>query len=129
VLRDGRHDVDLTFPEDEMEGSFHLGVQRGDDIVAIGSFSPSPTDQRPGVKTYQLRGMAVEEGLQGSGVGRMLLEAAADRMRAAGVEAVWANARDTALGFYEKLGWKVVGEGYHHGWRNMPHHFVVLDLD
>jgi ribosomal protein S18 acetylase RimI-like enzyme len=72
--------------------------------------------------------MAVDEDLQGSGVGRMLLDAAAVRMRAAGAQVAWAYARDTALGFYEKLGWQVIGDGFTHGWRDLPHHFVVLDL-
>jgi GNAT superfamily N-acetyltransferase len=128
ILRDGRTDVDLTFPEDVIDGAFHLGVSDGDAIVAVGTFFPSPTHLRPGVPAFQLRGMAVDEHLQGRGVGRMLLEAAAARMRAAGAAVVWAYARDTALGFYESLGWEVVGDGFPHGWREMAHHFVVLDL-
>ena len=129
VLRDGRRDVDLTFPEDGWDGSFHLAVQKGDEVVAVGSFSPSPTPLRPGAAAYQLRGMAVDGSVQGSGLGRMLLEEAERRLRAAGVAALWAYCRDTALGFYEKLGWQAVGDGFPHGWRDMPHHIMVRDLD
>jgi GNAT superfamily N-acetyltransferase len=129
VLRDGRHDVDITFPEDARVGTFHLAVTDGDQVVAVGSFNPSPTALRPGVDAYQLRGMAVDGTRQGCGVGRMLLRAAEERLRAAGINVAWANARDSALGFYEKLGWRAQGVGFQHGYRNMPHHVVVRDLD
>src|SRR4051794_2701491 len=129
VLRDGDPDVDVTFPEDTAAGAFHLAaVDEDERVVGVATFFPSPTPYRPGAKTYQLRGMAVDDGLQGSGVGRTLLEAAAERLRTVGVDAAWANARDTALGFYERLGWKVAGDGFRYGWRSMPHHVVVLDL-
>jgi hypothetical protein len=39
---------------------------------------------------------------------------------------VWAKARDTALGFYLRLGWVVVGEGF--VYNGLPHHTAVLDL-
>jgi GNAT superfamily N-acetyltransferase len=128
VLRDGRHDVDITFPEDARAGTFHLAVSDGEQVIAVGSFNPSPTPLRPGVDAYQLRGMAVDDTRQGSGVGRMLLQAAEERLRAAGISVAWANARDSALGFYETLGWRAHGEGFCHGYRNLPHHVVVRDL-
>jgi GNAT superfamily N-acetyltransferase len=128
VLRDGRDDLDLTFPEDVLDGAFHLGVERDGAIVAIGSFAPSPTPLRPGVAAFQLRGMAVDTEMQGGGLGRMLLEAAEARLRAAGIRVVWANARDSALGFYVKLRWLPEGDGFRHGYKEMPHHVVVRDL-
>ena len=84
--------------------------------------------ERPQAKAFQLRGMAVDEGLQGTGVGRVLLTAAVDRLRAQGADVLWANARDTALGFYQRLGWRVEGDGFLYGYRDMPHHVAVLDL-
>jgi GNAT superfamily N-acetyltransferase len=129
ILRDGRHDADITFPEDSTGGSFHLAVKDGDQIVGVGSFSPTPTPFRPGVDAFQLRGMAVHDTRQGSGIGRLLLRAAEDRLRAAGITVAWANARDSALGFYEKLGWRAHGDGFCHGYRSLPHHVVVRDLE
>ena len=127
VLRAGRPDADFTFPEDAAAGTFHLAAQ-DPDVIGVATFIPAPTQDRAGRTTYQLRGMAVDPSRQGQGVGRQLLDAAAERLRAAGVDAVWANARDTALGFYERLGWEIVGDGYVHGPMGLPHHLVIRDL-
>ncbi len=40
---------------------------------------------------------------------------------------LWADGRDTALGFYERHGWVVEGEGYLSG-PAIPHHTVLRDL-
>ena len=49
-------------------------------------------------------------------------------MRAAGAPLLWANARMTALGFYERLGFEVVGEEYLHGPLGLPHKIILLPL-
>ncbi|HRF26714.1 MAG TPA: GNAT family N-acetyltransferase [Ferruginibacter sp.] len=36
------------------------------------------------------------------------------------------HARDSAVGFYEKLGYKVIGEGFMEV--NLPHHLMVKEL-
>ena len=59
----------------------------------------------------QVRYMATEEDCRGRGVGLAVyrhLESIAARRHVARISL---NARDSALGFYEKLGFKVVGEG------------------
>ena len=38
------------------------------------------------------------------------------------------HARDSALGFYERLGWKAVGDGYVYGPMKLPHHLALWDL-
>lgn len=119
VLRDGRpHE---GFPEDDWPATFHLGVRDDGVLVGVASFIPR------GDGTWQLRGMAVEASVQGRGIGRAILAAAEARLRAAGARAAWANGRDSALGFYERLGWRVVGDGYPMG-SGIPHHRIELDL-
>jgi len=127
VLRGGAADAEVAFPGDDVAGTFHLAVH-DPGVVAIATFIPAPTPHREGQVTFQLRGMAVDDGRQGQGLGRVLLDAAAERMRAGGAVAVWAHARDSALGFYERLGWKVVGDGYVYGPMNLPHHLAIWDL-
>lgn len=129
VLRDGDPRADVTFPEDERPGSSHLAVWDGGEIVGVGSFSPEDTPLRPGRRGARLRGMAVHPEHQGRGVGRALLDDALDRLRIEGYEVLWANGRDRALGFYQRLGWAVEGDGFLAGpARDIPHHPVVLDL-
>ena len=57
-----------------------------------------------------------------------MLEHATARLRAGGASLLWANGRDTALGFYERAGFTVVGDGYLMGESGLPHHRVELEL-
>lgn len=131
VLREGVVDPVLTWEGDDDEATLHLAaLDDGGTPVAVATLFPAGTALRRGATTWRLRGMAVDPSAQGTGVGRALLDAAVARLRAAGAEAVWADGRDTALGFYERNGWHVEGEGYTVpvGDEAMPHHTVVLDL-
>ena len=112
------------FPEDELPGTFHVGALDGDDVVGVATFVP----HEDGV--WQLRGMAVDPARQGQGIGARILEYAVAKLRAGGARLIWANGRDTALGFYERAGWTVVGGGYELpvAGAGMPHHRVELDL-
>jgi GNAT superfamily N-acetyltransferase len=127
VLREGRTDAEVSFPEDDRPGAFHLGAFTGGRLVAVGSFSPEPTPLRPGRRAVRVRGMAVDPDHQGRGIGRILLEEAVDRLRAGGVEVLWGNARDVALPFYVRFGMEAVGDAF-----VIPgigsHHVVVMDL-
>ncbi len=127
VLRDGNPDSVVVFPGDDDPGALHLAAFDADtdEMVGIATFFPSPFDGRP---AYQLRGMAVVPSVQGQGVGAALLEDGVERLRAMGVGLVWANGRDSALGFYERRGWKVVGDQFLYGPADLPHHVVVFDL-
>jgi GNAT superfamily N-acetyltransferase len=118
VLRDGRpHE---GFPEDGWPESFHVLARAGDEVVGVASFIPRDDG-------WQLRGMAVAPEVQGQGVGRALLETAYEQLRSRGATRAWANGRDTALGFYERLGWQVVGDGFVMG-TGIAHHRIQLEL-
>ena len=130
VLRDGRAEH-LVFPEDDRPGAFHLGARRepAGPLLAVASFSPEPVPHRSGRRAVRLRGMVTEPAYRGQGLGRDLLEEAVARLRAAAFDVLWANARDSALGFYEHLGFEVVGDGFLAGPAgDIPHHIVLLDL-
>jgi predicted GNAT family N-acyltransferase len=60
----------------------------------------------------RLRQMAIKAGLQGKGIGRVLLEFAENIARDRGNKKVTMHARKTATGFYEKQGYKTVGNEY-----------------
>jgi GNAT superfamily N-acetyltransferase len=129
VLRDGDPEADVDFPEDVRPGAFHLAILGGDGHpVAVASFSPDPWAGRPGAPAWRLRGMAVDPALQGGGVGGRLLGAAVERLRAAGAAVVWAHARDTAVPFYERRGFRVEGDGFLATPARLPHHVVVREL-
>jgi len=129
VLREGTPSDEVRFEQDAWPATFHLGAR--DEVgalVGIATFFPSPTPLREGRQAAQLRGMAVDDARQGTGIGRLLLDAAMERLRNAGFEVLWANARDTALPFYRRLDMEVVGEGFLTRDTKLPHHVVVRDL-
>lgn len=57
----------------------------------------------------KLRQMAVAPAMQGRGLGRLLVDAAELWLRQAGFDQVVLDARETAIGFYQSLGYRVDG--------------------
>ncbi len=94
------------------EGARHLAVVHGDDAVAIVSHLRWPCPDEPGAPARYFWGMAVEQGHRSHGHGRRLLAAVADVARAAGEQLVWADARESAAGFYVACGAQVRGAPY-----------------
>jgi len=129
VLRRHLPDPDVDYPADRAPGSFHLGVRlgpEGGEIVAVASFSLEEAPGVPARPAARLRGMAVDPAHQGRGLGRLLLDEGVRRLAAAGVERCWANARTTALGFYEAQGFSAVGDEFES--IGLPHRIVVRTL-
>jgi len=62
-------------------------------------------------------------------VGRALMRAVADLAKTRGAEILWANGRDTALGFYTSIGFRVAGDGFVDGEMHLGHHVVIAGID
>ena len=62
--------------------------------------------------TIKLRQMAVQNNLQGKGIGASMMSFAETVARDKGYKKLIMHARETAVGFYEKLGYKVVGDRF-----------------
>lgn len=60
----------------------------------------------------RLRQMAVQNNLQGKGIGAAMMNYAENVARDAGYHKVIMHARKTATGFYEKLGYKISGNEF-----------------
>jgi GNAT superfamily N-acetyltransferase len=67
---------------------------------------------KSGGSTVRLRQMAVLNNLQGKGIGRALMQFAENIARDLGYKKLTMHARVTAVGFYEKLGYEVVGDTF-----------------
>lgn len=63
-------------------------------------------------QTVKLRQMAVSSGLQGKGIGRVLMTFAENVARDRGMRRMVMHARKSAIGFYEKLGYNVCSEEF-----------------
>jgi ribosomal protein S18 acetylase RimI-like enzyme len=56
--------------------------------------------------------MAVQNNLQGKGIGASMMNYAENVARDAGFKVLIMHARKTAVGFYEKLGYTIAGEEF-----------------
>ncbi len=119
------------FAEDHHHDTVHFGIVDEDfDVHAVATFIHNACPEKPGVEAIQLRGMCVDEPLQGAGLGERLLEGALGQLavRFPAAKVVWCNARTSAAGFYEKMGFERIGEEFdkpHIGphvvmWKKLP---------
>ena len=104
-----RRPLGLTFSEEELQGEINnilIGCFDDDKLEGCCMLVPKDTE------TLQLRQMAVISGLQGKGIGRVLMQFAENIARDRGYKKLIMHARKTAMGFYEKLGYKKIGNEF-----------------
>ena len=104
-----RKPLGLNFSNDELENE--------KDEILIGAFEEEKMLGccmliKMNNKTVRLRQMAVMNNLRGKGIGRALMNFAENIARDLGYRTITMHARKTAIGFYEKLGYAVVGEEF-----------------
>jgi len=126
VLRDDDPAIYHPDTRDEEETSLHYGGFLGPRLVVSASFFPSAPPMNPSLVTVQLRYMATDFDVQGRGYGARVLAHAEEDLRARGVEQIWANGRDSALGFYESVGWHRVEGSEHLSAETMLPHTVIF---
>jgi GNAT superfamily N-acetyltransferase len=127
ILRAGLPPHTAMFPEDDNPRTAHLGAFDDERLVAVATFFPEACAARPGVPAYRLRGMATLRPWRGRGGGRALLLAGQRVAERAGARTLWCNARTTARGFYEKLGFEIEGEEFELP-DSGPHYVMIKDL-
>lgn len=125
VLRPGLPVEASRYPEDD--DAVHIAGWDGDVVVGCATVFPQPWPGLPNAADpWRLRGMAVAPQQQGTGVGAQVLAAAVAAAQARGADAMWANARSAALGFYLRHGWSVAGDEFVTTDTGLPHHPIVL---
>ena len=112
VLRPGKPVESCIFDGDDLPSTIHLGVFNDDRAVGVLSIFEMKTPLLDGEKQFQLRGMAVLPEYQKKGLGELLMQGAEDTIAAKGGKAIWFNAREVAVGFYEKMGYAITGEPF-----------------
>nr|WP_294990118.1 GNAT family N-acetyltransferase [uncultured Sediminibacterium sp.] len=79
-----------------------------------------------GPQTVRLRQMAVYAGLQGKGIGRVLMMFAENIARDRGYKRLTMHARASAVGFYEKQGYKICSDEFQEV--TIPHYVMEKSL-
>lgn len=128
VLRRNTPATHADYPEDSLADVVHLVIRENDEVVATSTWFSKECPEAPGRAAVQLKGMAVDDALQTTGHGRALIEAGLAWAAGRGAALVWARARDSAVGFYEKCGFTIAGDGFIDEPTGMPHHIVVVSL-
>lgn len=77
-------------------------------------------------ETVRLRQMAVINDLQGKGIGKALMGFAENVARDRGYNKITMHARKNSLGFYEKMGYRKVGEEFEE--ITIPHYIMEKKL-
>jgi ribosomal protein S18 acetylase RimI-like enzyme len=105
-----REPLGLSFTAEELakeENQVHFGLFEPEDnlIACVVAVRLSPTDAR-------IRQMAVSPGHQRRGVGTRLMKELEAELRSRGFTNLALHARASAVGFYEKLGYAVIGDEF-----------------
>lgn len=95
-------------PEELMAEKQEILIAAFDDEEMMGCCMLSPVNET----TVRLRQMAVNDQVQGTGIGASILSFAENLARDKGFAKMMMHARATAVGFYEKFGYKVVGNEF-----------------
>jgi predicted GNAT family N-acyltransferase len=124
-LRQGRP---LEIDGDDAPYAMHLAARiDGGEIVGVVRFHPRDCPWREAEAAWQLRGMATDPRVRGLGAGRALVAEGLSRVSRLGGDLVWCDARATAVGFYERIGFTAVTEDY--DLRPVgPHRGMVIEL-
>lgn len=118
-----RKPLGLEFEKNELE--------KEKDDVLIGCFDDDKLEgccllTQTAKDTVRLRQMAVISGLQGKGMGRVLMQFAENIARDRGYKKITMHARKSAAGFYEKLGYKKIGTEFYEV--TIPHYVMEKEL-
>lgn len=99
-------DVPFSFIKQEKEAADFLVAAF--DNAMIGCCVLTPLD----AGVLQLRQMAVRDELQGRGVGQAIISFAEKVAKEKGFKALRMHARDAAVPFYEKAGYKIISDAF-----------------
>jgi GNAT superfamily N-acetyltransferase len=111
------------------DGALHMAALRDGSVIGAATLVPEAWPG-PGVvrsPSWRLRAMVVAEAERGSGVGRAVLDRAVELAVSRGVGSLWAEARSSALGFYERSGWTVDADEWIKAGIG-PHRYIHRDL-
>lgn len=118
-----RKPLNLTFEKDELD--------KEENDILIGAFEEEKMLgccllTRVSNDCVRLRQMAVQNNLQGKGIGAAMLNFAENVARDMGYKNVTMHARLTAIGFYKKLGYKINGSEFFE--LSIPHYIMEKRL-
>jgi GNAT superfamily N-acetyltransferase len=104
-----RQPLGLAFSSDQLQSevhAYHLGAFLETQLLACLMLQPMEGG------TIRMRQVAVQTEWQGQGLGRRLVNHAETVARQRGFQVMTLHARESAVGFYQRLGYSKVGPGF-----------------
>lgn len=115
ILRPDRPPDQTVFPGDGAQDALHLGAYDGPEIVGTVTIMRQPPEDYTGDHPellWRLRGMATSPQVRRRGYGAALVLAGCAYVAGKGGAWLWCDARLSAVGFYQKLGFEIRGDLY-----------------
>jgi ribosomal protein S18 acetylase RimI-like enzyme len=113
VLRPHQRVEELAQPDDgDPDAGSFAAVDEAGQVVGTGIVRRRPPPWSADQPGWQVRGMAVDPGCRGQGIGSALLRVILDHIAHHGGGRAWCNARVPARGLYERAGFAAVGEPF-----------------
>lgn len=112
VLREGKPIESCFFDGDDLTTTNHFGLLIDRKIIGVVSIYQNKNANFNGVNSYQVRGMAVLKSFQKKGFGELLMLHCEKHISEQNGDLIWFNAREVAVGFYEKLNYKKAGNSF-----------------
>ncbi|UQX89451.1 GNAT family N-acetyltransferase [Jatrophihabitans telluris] len=121
--------IEGPLPGDERPDVVHVAALLDGLPVSTCILNPDPCPDRPlAVQPWHLRQMATDPAVRGSGAGRAVIDFALSWLRERDCDVLWCNARTTAAGFYERLGFVVMSAEFIDEDQHRPHVRMLRDL-
>jgi ribosomal protein S18 acetylase RimI-like enzyme len=99
--------------------ALHFGVIINNQIVCVASIYIN-------TKSARLRKFATLSQFQGQGIGSFMLNYLVTKLKKDGVDYLWFDARESAVGFYNRLGFGTKGELFYKN--EVPYYKMVAHL-
>lgn len=113
VLRNTKPVESCHFEGDDLRTTKHFGYYEKNVLLGVASVFVAANPEFEYPSQLQLRGMAVLLDQQKKGIGEQLVRHIDEYARANRFRLIWFNAREVAVGFYQKLGYEVWGGPFH----------------
>ena len=112
VLRFGKPIESCHFEGDDLQTTKHFGLFYNKQLSGVISIFETQNSLFEEANQFQIRGMAVLQQFQKKGFGVALLKYCENYIQNNKGSVIWFNARETAIGFYEKSDYQKIGDGF-----------------
>lgn len=85
------------------EQALHFAVLENQEIICVASLYVNENSAR-------LRKFATLDAFQGKGIGSTMIDHLINNLKQQGIHYLWFDARESALGFYQRFGFETTGE-------------------